>query len=109
MRPFLLLLAVFTTPALADTPSRKLDALLAELPREGLLRSALGVTRKQTPIPFVATAEDFDPATKKVRVLLLGGVDESEQSVKLTVSCLKWFYTSPDAGKLREKFLVSAV
>src|SRR5262245_5179932 len=110
MRPLLCLIGLlFGTPAVADIPARQIDALLAELPREGVVRSALGVTRKQTPIPFVATVDDFDPATKKMRVLLLAGLDESDRPMKATLACLKWWHTSDDAKGLREKFSVSAV
>src|SRR5438067_3013927 len=110
MRPLPFLTGLLlVTPALADTPTDRLNVLMAELPWDTLRRSALGVTRRQTMIPFFATAEDVDPTTSKVRLLLLGGLDDGDETVKAVVACLKWFHTAPEANTVRDRFSVTAV
>src|SRR5262249_32247155 len=45
----------------------------------------------------------------KTRVLLVGGLDGTSESVDNTLDAVRWFYTSPDARSWREKFILSAV
>ena len=74
-----------------------------------LIHSAIGVTREETPIPCVYSKEDLDLNTKKVRILLIGGLDGSETSVSSVINAVNWFYSSEAAKPLREKFSLSAV
>ena len=42
---------------------------------EGMIHSAIGVTRVGAEIPCQITADDLNPGTTKYRVLLVGGLD----------------------------------
>jgi unsaturated rhamnogalacturonyl hydrolase len=75
----------------------------------GVTRSALGVTRKATPIECWITADDLDYNTRKTRILLLGGLDRSAASADAVRQAMRWFYTAPEAKSFRGAFAVSAV
>lgn len=74
-----------------------------------LIHSAIGVTRKETPIPCVYSKEDLNLNTGKMRILLIGGLDGSEASVSAVIDAVNWFYGAEAAKPLREKFSLSAV
>ena len=93
----------------AQTTSQKLDQLINEAAGSGTIRTAIGVTRLETQIPALITADDLDFGTSKTRVLLIGGLDGVDASVQATVAAVKWFDTAEQAAALREKFAVSAV
>jgi len=75
----------------------------------GMIRSALGVTRKATPIECWLTADDLDYNTKKTRVLLVGGLDRSTASAETVRQAMRWFQTAPEAKSWRASFALSAV
>ncbi|WP_197998667.1 glycoside hydrolase family 88 protein [Gimesia aquarii] len=77
--------------------------------RPALIHSAIGVTRKGTPIPCVYTKEDLNFQTGKIRILLIGGLDGSEVSVNSVISAVNWFYGSTAAKPLHNTFSVSAI
>ncbi len=85
---------------------KRLQSLRAQ---PALIHSALGVTRKETPVPCVYSKEDLNLNTKKVRILLIGGLDGSETSVAAVINSVNWFYGSEAAQPLREKYTLSAV
>ena len=51
----------------------------------------------------------MDLHTRKTRVLLIGGLDDSDGSVQAAVAALKWFHSAEQTAALREDFAVSAV
>ena len=73
-----------------------------------MIHSAIGVTRQGTPIPSLLTEDDLDYHTGKTRILLVGGLDGSDASVRTTLAALKWFYTDAQAEPYRERFALSA-
>ncbi|MFI4850898.1 MAG: glycoside hydrolase family 88 protein [Gimesia chilikensis] len=73
-----------------------------------LIHSALGVTRQETPIPCVFSADDLNFETDKTRVLLIGGLDGSQTSVDAVIDAVNWFYGSEAAAPLRKQFSLSA-
>ena len=75
----------------------------------GVIRSAMGITRRETPIPSLLTADDLDYNSRKIRILLVGGLDGSPGSVDAVLEAMKWFYTAPGGKRFRTKFAVSAV
>jgi unsaturated rhamnogalacturonyl hydrolase len=75
----------------------------------GVIRSALGVTRKATPIECWLTNDDLDYNTRKTRVLLVGGLDRSAASAQAVRQAMTWFYTAANAKGFRAAFAVSAV
>ena len=91
----------------AQTAQESLDRLFAsqQLP-DTVRRSAVGVTRRQTVIPALVTADDFDYTTSKTRILLVGGLDGSAAD---TLAAVRWFFGSSEAEPLRQRFAVSAV
>ncbi len=97
-------------PGTAQTAQQSIDRLLAEarLP-EALQRIAIGVTRRQTVIPALITADDLDYGTSKTRILLVAGLDGSTGSVADTLAALRWFDGAAEAEALRQRFAVSAV
>lgn len=74
-----------------------------------LIHSAIGVTRKETPIPCIYSKEDLNFQTGKVRILLIGGLDGSEASVTSVINAVNWFYGSETAKPFRQTFSVSAI
>ena len=91
------------------TAGEKLDRLLRSDSAAALTHSALGVTRRDTPIPCLLSDDDLDVRTPKTRILLVGGLDGSNETVQLALSALKWFYKSHDAKPFRASYAVSAV
>lgn len=74
-----------------------------------LIASAIGVTRRETPIPcWIDTAELADKPDW-YHVWLVGGLDGTDQSVDHTIAVLRWFHTAEDAKTLRETMAMSAV
>jgi len=67
-----------------------------------VMESAVGVTRAGAEIRCLITGDDFDYATPKVRILMVGGG-------KSTAAAMQWFYESPRAGRHRDKFALSAI
>lgn len=103
-------------PVKADNPEATTDfksavkQKLQSLQKQpALIHSAVGVTRKETPIPCVYSQEDLNLHTGKTRILLIGGLDGSQASVDAVIDAVEWFYTAEDAAPLREKYSLSAV
>ena len=99
-----------TPPAAAQdaTPST-LQRQVAAVQAPGLIHSAVGVTRQGTPIPCLIHRDDLDLNTKKARILLVGGLDRSTDTVQAALTATRWFHSSPDAAALRGRFTLSAV
>jgi unsaturated rhamnogalacturonyl hydrolase len=108
--PVLLLgLLSFAPSARAQSAREKLARALTDIPEKELVRSAIGVTRTGTAIPSLLDQGDLDYNTPKTRLLLVGGLDGTPESVSATIACLRWFHSSPEARPLRERFTLSAV
>lgn len=105
----LLTAASLPTDLPAQTPAAKVEQLRAGLKLPGVIQTAIGVTREGTPIPALITEDDLDYATPKTRILLVGGLDGSDESVQQTVAALKWFYGSADARDYPQRYALSAV
>ncbi|MCA9006679.1 MAG: glycoside hydrolase family 88 protein, partial [Planctomycetaceae bacterium] len=108
--------SLFADPVNADKPEASVDfksavqQKLEPLKKQpALIHSAIGVTRKETPIPCVFSADDLNFHTGKTRILLIGGLDGSKASVNAVIEAVEWFYTADVAAPLREKFSLSAV
>jgi len=111
-----LLDSLFAEPIQARKPDLTVDFKAAVKKRlqplreqSALIHSAIGVTRKETPIPCVYSNEDLNLNTGKMRILLIGGLDGSEASVSAVINAVNWFYGAEAAKPLREKFSLSAV
>ena len=73
----------------------QVDKALKTFGSPGVLRSAIGVTRRGTTIPSFLTADAFDYDTKKTRILLVGGLDGSKESVEVVGKAWASFSTHP--------------
>ncbi len=79
-------------PAQAETKTTEpVEAEIAKHNLDGMIRSAIGVTRKGTPIPCFLTEDDLDPNSKKYRILLVGGLDGNLESTQAVLNALKTF------------------
>ncbi|MBE7493888.1 MAG: glycoside hydrolase family 88 protein [Verrucomicrobiaceae bacterium] len=58
---------------------------------EGMIRSAVGVTRAGTPIPCLLSEEHLNHGSTKHRVLLVGGLDGSQESVGAVTRAVEVF------------------
>ena len=67
-----------------------------------VMESAVGITRAGAEIRCVITDDDFDYATPKIRLLLVGGGKSSEDA-------MRWFYESPRAGRYRARYALSVI
>ena len=71
--------------------------------------SAIGVTRKGTAIPCLLSPDHNDLDYGKTRVLLVGGMAGSVESVEAVLAAVAWFHTAAVAAELRTRYSVSAV
>jgi rhamnogalacturonyl hydrolase YesR len=74
-----------------------------------LIASAIGVTRRETPIPCWIDRAELADEPNRCHVWLVGGLDGSDESVDYTLSLLRWFHTANVAQPLRQLMAVSAV
>lgn len=109
-------ISLYADPVNAAKPAATVDFKSAVQQRlqslqkqPALIHSAIGVTRKETPIPCVFSQDDLNLATGKTRILLIGGLDGSKASVNAVIDAVEWFYTADVAAPLREKYSLSAV
>ena len=104
-----LLLAVvcLAQTGLAETPA-KLEALVERGLAAGGRRSAIGVTRRDVPIPSLLGEGSLDYRSPKKQILLIGGVDGSDATVEQVMQCWEWFH-GPEAAEVRERFALAAV
>lgn len=81
-------------PISAPAETKTADAVEAEIAKhnlDGMIRSAIGVTRNGTPIPCFITEDDLDPHSEKFRILLIGGLDGNVESTKAVMEALSTF------------------
>lgn len=74
-----------------------------------LIASAIGVTRRETPIPCLIDRAELSDEPKRHHVWLVGGLDGTDESVDGTLTLLRWFHTADDTNTLRQTMAVSAV
>ncbi|MFM7073163.1 MAG: glycoside hydrolase family 88 protein [Planctomycetota bacterium] len=73
--------------------------------------SALGVTRRGTPIPYWHTADDLDLATPRSRVLVVCGGDAASAlySRQISRALVDWFAALPENSPGRKRVALSVV
>lgn len=74
-----------------------------------LIASAIGVTRRETPIPCLIDRAELADEPDRRHVWLVSGLDGMDLSVDETLNLLRWFHTSDDASALRKSMALSAV
>ncbi|QDV40403.1 Unsaturated rhamnogalacturonyl hydrolase YesR [Stieleria neptunia] len=83
-----------------------LDEAISQYPIAGVVRSAIGVTRADTPIPCLLSPESLDADSKKFHILLIGGLDGQLASVRLALEAMVAFQKE---SKLSQRYTVSCV
>nr|WP_161501242.1 glycoside hydrolase family 88 protein [Rhodopirellula sp. SM50] len=83
-----------------------IDETISQYPLSGVVRSAIGVTRGDTPIPCLLSPESLDANSKKFHILLIGGLDGDLASVRLALQSMASVQKDPT---LSRRFAVSCV
>lgn len=107
-----LLLIGFTTLSIAHGAERTVAERLSReawIKDSRLIASAIGVTRRETPIPCLIDRAELADEPDRRHAWLVGGLDGTDLSVDETLSLLGWFHTSDDASVLRKSMALSAV
>lgn len=108
-----LLSIVVLSSARCDEPRRGLsdiEDVIRDLHEADLIiPTSIGVTRKDTAIRAVITAEDLDYQTRKTRILLVAGAAGDRPSVDAALASVRWFYKHDDAAPYRDRFVLSAI
>lgn len=103
----LVLTVGLTTRVLAQPPAPSVIAPAVEF--AGVVRSAIGVTRRGTRIDLFLQNDDVDLQTKKTRLLLIGGLTGERPSVDAVLETLRWFHDENAAHDFRGRFTLSAI
>lgn len=107
-----ILLAGCVLPACANGDERRIAERLGKetwIKDSRLVASAMGITRRETPIPCLIDQAEFADEVSRHHIWLVGGLDGTDESVDGTLRLLRWFHTSVDAKSMRESLAVSAV
>jgi rhamnogalacturonyl hydrolase YesR len=110
-RAFLLLLAVCGVASAVTIATAPLDAelkTLAALPGEPRSVSAAGITRAETPLQTIENPSAFDPASTKLRLVIVGGLDGDPRGAQAVIDAVRWL--KRDAPKrIRDRWTISAL
>lgn len=85
------------------------SALAAEEDIPGTDRSTVGITRKETVIDALLPAGENRLDDPRMRVLLVGSLDGSQEARAAVLRATRWFYTSDDAADLRKQLTLAAI
>jgi unsaturated rhamnogalacturonyl hydrolase len=83
-------------------------AAVASLAGEPHIVSAAGVTRDDRPLLTLENPSAFDPAARQRRLVLVGGLDGSDDSARIVLDAVRWFKTAAPARD-RTNWAVSAL
>ncbi len=109
--PYILLAAGALVASPDITPAASLDAELkaiASLPGEPRSVSAAGVTRRETPLLTLENPSAFGPASTKLRLVIVGGLDGDERGARAVVAAVRWLKRGAPAD-VRGRWTVSAL
>lgn len=85
----------------------EIDAIAA-LSGEPRSVSAAGLTRGETPLVSLENPAAFDTSAKARRVVIVGGLDGSQDSARMVLDAVRWFKTAAPQT-LRRDWFVSAL
>jgi unsaturated rhamnogalacturonyl hydrolase len=101
--------ACFASPAPTATAPLDVDLkALASLPGEPSIVSAAGVTRSEAPLLTVENPSAFDPASSKLRLVIVGGLDGDPRGAQAVIEAVRWMKRSAPQ-KVRDRWIVSAL
>src|SRR5580692_1500877 len=83
--------ACLVSPAPTVTAPLDVDLkALASLPGEPRSVSAAGVTRSETPLLTIENPSAFDPASKRLRLVIIGGLDGDPRGAQAVIDTVRW-------------------
>jgi hypothetical protein len=86
----LLAAACLASPATTLTAPRDTDLrAVAALPGEPTIVSAAGVTRNETPLSTLENPSAFDPASTRLRLVIVGGLDGDERGARAALEAVR--------------------
>ena len=95
------------TPVFGASREADLKALAA-LPGEPRSVSAAGITRSETPLLTIENPAAFDPASKKLRLVIVGGLDGNPRGAAVATDLVRWLKRSAPKA-VRDQWIVSAL
>ena len=107
----LLLAGVLCLASPAATVTAPLDAdlhALAALPGEPRIVSAAGITRNETPLSTIENPSAFDPASTKLRLVIVGGLDGDQRGAQAVMAAVRWMKGAAPRT-IRYRWIVSAL
>ncbi len=108
--PFVLCaIACLASPA--PTATAPLDAelkALASLPGEPAIVSAAGMTRSEAPLLTIENPSAFDPASTRLRLVIVGGLDGDPRSAQAVIDAVRWLKRGAPQ-QIRDRWIVSAL
>ena len=105
----LIAVACFASPTPTATAPLDVDLkALAALPGEPSIVSAAGVTRSETPLLTLENPSAFDPASTKLRLVIVGGVDGDARGAQAAIEAVRWMKRGAPQ-KIRDRWIVSAL
>jgi unsaturated rhamnogalacturonyl hydrolase len=111
--PFLLAMvaAVTSLAAAAQSPPQALETMIRALgavPGDPASVSAAGITRGNMPLLTIENASAFDPASTKLRLVIVGGLDGDEYGARAAADAVRWMKTAAPK-QIRDRWAVSAL
>jgi unsaturated rhamnogalacturonyl hydrolase len=101
---FVLALSASTSTAPIDDELRA----IAALPGEPSIVSAAGITRGDTPLLSLENPSAFDLASRKSRLVLVGGLDGDPRDAAAVLSAVRWLKSGAPRS-IRDGWIVSAL
>jgi hypothetical protein len=95
----------------APTATAPLDAdlkALASLPGEPAIVSAAGITRSEAPLLTIENPSAFDPASTRLRLVIIGGLDGDPRGAQAVIAAVRWLKRDAPAA-IRDRWMVSAL
>ena len=83
-------------------------AAVAALPGEPRIVSAAGLTRGETALLTIENPSAFDPASAKLRLVIVGGLDGEERAAQAALAAVRWLKTGAPKN-IRDRWIVSAL
>ena len=110
LRPLLLALAAgLALPApMATAPLDAELQTIAALPGEPRRVSAAGITRGETPLLTIENPSAFDPASTRLRLVIVGGLDGDERGARAALDAVRWLKRGAPQ-RIRDRWVVSAL
>ena len=106
----LLIAAIGVLPATGPSAAA-LDAELttvAAMPGEPRSISAAGITRGEAPLHTIENPSAFDPASTKLRLVIVGGLDGDERGARAALEAVRWLKRGAPKA-IRDRWIVSAL